>query len=94
MAIGLVIGIFPLYHLMFTYGSGGTSGPGLKLIAFAVPLVLIGLWLFIDIFRRSHYLLIKTDSGMRRIPLENCIPSEVIIAASNMGYPVDSKPLE
>jgi len=86
---GLLLGVWPLYKWFTTHDTSGLVASQLKPFAFAAPLVLIGLWLLMEVFRRSHYLLLETHSGMRRVPLGECSPSEVLVAANNLGYPVD-----
>ena len=87
LAIGVIVVAWILYHWLFI--EGGT-GPPEELLVPAVFLGLIGYWVFIGAFQRIPYpyLLIKTDTGMRKLPLKGCLASEVLVAAKDLGYPV------
>jgi hypothetical protein len=87
--IGLLVGFWPLFIAL---GEDTIREPGftLKPFAYTAPLVLIGLWLIWEVFRKSPYLLIRTDYGERRLPLEGCTPDEVILPARRLDYPVDT----
>jgi hypothetical protein len=87
LLIGCSIGLWPLIGYIVNLGtrSGGHIAP----IAFAVPLILIGVYIILPVFRRCYYLLIIT-SGLekRKLPLDGCAVRDVVEACQALGYSV------
>jgi hypothetical protein len=88
------LGLLPLLNLLdkLLNGSDTLREPifTATLWLFGPPLLIVGLWLLIGVCRKSHFLLVRTATGETKLPLGKCIPSEVLIAAGNLGYPVES----
>jgi len=60
----------------------------LKPFALAIPLILIGIYVIIPVFRRCYYISIRTNSDVRKLPLKGCSPSEVVNACRSLGYTI------
>ncbi len=89
-SIGL-LGLFPFLNLIVNILKKDTLSEPLftgDLWIFGPPLLMVGSWLLIGVFRKSQFLLVRTRTGERRLPLGKCIPSEVLKVAGNLGYPV------
>jgi hypothetical protein len=89
MLAGFFVGIWPLvgYLSSFDTQKGGYLMP----IAFAVPLVLLGIWIIVPVFSRRYYLLIATKSGKRKLAITGCSPSEVSKAGKALGYSINEQ---
>ena len=68
----------------------GALGGGSKLLpyGFALPLILIGIYLIVPVFRRCNYLLVHTQSGKRKLTVKEGTVSEIVTAARVLGYPI------
>ncbi len=61
------------------------------IFGFALPLIPIGIYTVTPVFRESFFLLIRTTSGKRKLPIKNCMPSELINAGEILGYNIVEK---
>jgi hypothetical protein len=84
--LGFFIGVWPLAgYLSNLYMQRGGH---IALIVFAIPLILIGIYLIVPVFSRCSYLLVNTQSGKRKLTMKDCSPSEIVTAARTFGYPI------
>ncbi len=73
----IVIGVFcssPILRFLtdaMSANAGHASITGLQLLAFGVPMILIGIWLIAEIVRKKYYLLIQTEDGSQKIAFES-----------------------
>ncbi len=65
-----------------------TRPPFFLPIVSAATLIPIGISLILPVFRKSHYLAIKTHSGIKKITLKNCDFQEVVNAANQKGITI------
>jgi len=85
--LAFVIGVWPVINIFFNYGTVGSYG-SLKLFALASPLLFIGVAVIWPIFRKCHYVYVRTYSDKRKLPINGCCTSEVINAGRSLGYSI------
>ncbi len=90
VSLGFFIGVWPLVGYIFDPGAlrGGSK---LLPYGFAAPLILIGIYLVVPVFRRCDYLVIVTGSGRRKLPIKSCSPCEVVNAGKTFGYLITAR---
>ena len=71
--LGFVIGFMPLYR-MFLKSDFPEEGIALKPFAFALPMILIGGYYFVSLFRRKYYLSVKADGEIRKLVFQERTP--------------------
>jgi hypothetical protein len=64
--IGFILGVYPVAGMLLTGEFPLTPAP-LKLVAFAVPLVLIGVYMFYRLLVKRFHLVIYTTSDKRKL---------------------------
>ena len=64
--LGLVLGVYPVCGMLLT-GEFPSTPAALKPIAFAVPLVLIGGYMFYTLLAKRFYLFVHTQSDKRKL---------------------------
>jgi len=82
--LGFVIGVWP--SIGFILHHVPVEPIVLKPFAFAVPLIFIGIAVIVPIFRKCHYLRVRTSSDERKLPIKGCSLSEVLNAGRSFGY--------
>ncbi len=82
--LGFCIGVWPLLPAISNLGA--QRGTHSFLFGFAAPLILIGIFLIVPVFRMCDYLLITTRSGRRKLQMKGCSPSEIANAGKALGY--------
>jgi hypothetical protein len=82
--LGFSIGVWPLVGYLSHANSQGSGY--LAPIAFAVPLILLGIYTMAPVVRRCNYLLVTTASGSRKLSIKGCNPSDLLSTARSCGY--------
>jgi len=85
--LGFVIGVWPLTEVLFN-PEAVVRPNALKLFALASPLLFVGVAVILPIFRKCHYVYVRTYSDKRKLPINGCSTSEVINAGRSLGYSI------
>lgn len=88
--MGFVIGVWPLADALF-HPEVVVRPNALKLFALASPLLFVGVAVIWPIFRKCHYVPVRTYSDKRKIPIKGCSTSEVISAGRSLGYSISEE---
>lgn len=86
MIWGFFMGMWPVVG--FLSNLGAQEGGCVLLLGLAASLVVIDLYLIVPPLSKRYYLLVTTQSGTRRIPIEDCNPAGVLGVVRAFGYPV------
>ncbi len=88
--LGLMMGVWPMLGYFMSYELSARTPHFLPLVS-AATLIIFGAYTIAPIFRRCHYLLVRTSSGERKLPIKECTPNEVISAGRSLGYMISEQ---
>ena len=88
--LGVLFGLLPLRAYFLDPVPLREPLYAFKLFAYALPLVGLGMYFIIPLFRKSYYLNVCTMSDKRKIGLKDCEPHTVINISQQLGYPINA----
>jgi hypothetical protein len=91
VGLGIVLGIMPLVRIVLRNEYPEEVGYTLQGEAYAVPMVLIGLYIIKDLFKQRYYLLVRTHDREHKILFQDKISAAELHgfirrAQSDFGY--------
>jgi len=90
--LSILFGFLPIYH-MFKADDSFSGVPAATMIAFAVPMAVIGILLITGLFKRRYYLLVQSNNNQCKIIFQNKIELQEVshfidTVNSNLKYEI------
>ena len=93
---GFSFGVPIVRYVFFEENKSGASANAMKIFAYGIPLILLGLWFLADLLRRRYYLLVDTAEKSRKVVFKSEVSQSelhnfVKEAKSKFGYDIESE---
>lgn len=84
IVIGCSLGVSPILGFLSSLNKEHV-GRGL-IVAFAIPLIMLGVTLILPVFQKHDYLLILTKSGRRKLAIRHCDIGDIVDIGKRFGF--------
>jgi len=88
--IGCSLGVSPI--LDFIFNLGRQQGGNGMLVAFSLPLIILGISFILPIFQKRDYLLVFIRSGRRKLAIKDCAICDIVDTAKSLGFAITVPP--
>jgi hypothetical protein len=90
--LGLSLGVYPLYGVLLHHDFPSEGAYPLDIFAYAVPLIIIGVYLFYRMCAKRFYLLVRTEKDNRKLVFKDKVSQGEVKAfvmnCKSLGYGV------
>ena len=84
IVIGCLLGVSPI--LGFLSNLGSQQGGFGMIVAFSMPLIVLGVGFILPVFQKRDYLLILTKSGRRKLTIKHCAIGDIVDIGKRFGF--------